>query len=124
MRVLAFFYGSYMDPDILRRFGADPPAPRKGHVDGWRLAFTPHANMVHETGGRVQGVLYALPHDELDRLYGPDGFVTTYRPVPVLAHGPDGPLPAMTFIEDAPEQDPEPEYVAAFRAIQQKMGVA
>lgn len=111
-----------MDPDVLRRFGANPTAPRRAHVDGWRLAFTPHANMVPDAEGRVEGVLYELTQTELDRLYGPDGYVTTYEPVEVVAHA-DAARQAGTFVERAPEQPPEAAYVDSLLAIMRRAGL-
>lgn len=116
--VLAFYYGSYMDPDVLRRFGANPGEPRRAKLDGWRLAYTPHANLL-PGAGTVEGIVYDLPLDELDRLYGPDGYVTTYRPVTVEVDGQS----MQTFVEDAPETTPDPNYVASLRAIMEKVGL-
>lgn len=118
--VLGFYYGSYMDPDVLRRFGADPQAPRRATLPGWRLAFSPHADMVRDPVGTVEGVVYDLPQDELDRLYGPNGFVTTYRPVPVvLADGQE----VISFIAGGVEAPPDPEYAAGLFAIMERVGL-
>lgn len=115
--VLVFTYGSYMDPDVLRRYGA--PSVETGQratVEGWRLAYTPHANMLPGEGS-VEGILYDLPHAELERLYGPDGYVTTYKPVAVVASD----QPALTFVEQAPESEPDAAYAASLRAIMEKV---
>lgn len=116
--VLAFYYGSYMDPDVLRKFGAHPGEPQRAALHGWRLAYTPHANLVPDDG-LVEGVVYDLPQAELDCLYGPGGYVTTYRPVDVEVDG----RPMQTFVEDAPEAKPDPEYLASLRALMDKVGL-
>lgn len=121
MKVPAFFYGSYMDPDVLRRFGAEPGTPERATLWGWRLAFTPHANIVQDKVTAVEGVVYGFSHDELDRLYGPDGYVTTYRPVPVTVEVGGEPRPAMTFVEDARPSRPDGNYVEAFITICRKV---
>lgn len=125
MRVATFCYGSYMDPEVLRRFGAHPDEPTPALLRGHRLAFTPHANVVPDPDGAVRGLVYHVSHDDLDRLYGPGGYVTTYRPVPVLVEaGAEGVgVPALAFVEEAPEQPPEAAYLEAFLAICRRMGL-
>lgn len=123
MKVATFCYGSYMDPDVLTRFGAHPDAPTPATLGGHRLAFTPHANVLPAPGETVHGFLYHVAHDDLDRLYGPNGYVTTYLPVPVLVETADGSVPALTFVEDAPERTPDGAYMEAFLAICRRMGL-
>lgn len=117
MSVPCFFYGSYMDPDILRKFGANPGQPVPTALPGWRLTFTPHANLVRDDGATAHGVRLELPQDELDKLYGPTGFVTTYIPIDVDTDA--GPM--TTFIEEAPEGAPEPGYLEALLDICRRM---
>ncbi len=123
MHVPVFTYGSYMDPDVLRRFGADPGAATRSTLPGWRLTFTPHANIVKDPEASVEGFLFSMPHAELDKLYGPQGFVTTYKPVPVIVHAEPGRAAALTFVEDAPEQAPDGNYLDSFLAICGRLGL-
>lgn len=123
MKVPAFFYGSYMDPDTLREFGAEPGTPVRASVAGWRLSFTPHANLVPDKDGAVEGFVFEFSHDQLDRLYGPEGFVTTYKPVPVIAAVGDSMQPALTFVEDAEPTSPDAAYLEAYLGICQKVGL-
>ncbi len=123
VRVLSFFYGSYMDPEVLGRFGAEASNPIPATVAGQRLAFSPHANLLPDDGATAHGFLFSLTHEELDKLYGPNGFVTTYRPVAVMAKTDDGVVPAMTFVENAPEATPDPAYLESFLAICTRLGL-
>lgn len=123
LAVAAFFYGSYMDPQVLKRFGATPTAPQPARLQGWRLTFTPHANLVPDPDGLVHGLLYELPHGELERLYGPSGFVTTYKPVPALVQTEAADVAALTFVERATEAAPEPEYLEALLEICARLGL-
>lgn len=123
MKVPVFCYGSYMDPQVLRRFGASPGTPTRAKVAGWRLSFTPHANLVKDPDGVVEGFVFTLPHAELDRLYGPKGYVTTYKPVPVLIHADAGRAAAITFVEEAKEQAPEGTYLESFLGICARLGL-
>jgi cation transport regulator ChaC len=118
---LGFYYGSYMDPDVLRRFGANPGEPKRAMLHGWRLVFTPHANLVRDEESTVHGVLYELPESELDTLYGPSGYVTTYEPVNVEVSMDGRTGAAVTHIEDAPEQPFDGSYVMALLGIMCKV---
>ncbi len=123
IRVPAFFYGSYMDPEILRRYGAHPGAGQRATLRGWRVGFTPHANLIASQPDQVSGMLYELPHAELDLLYGPKGFVTTYKPVPVLVEAEHGSGPALTYVEDAAERPPDPVYLENYIAVCRRVGL-
>lgn len=123
MKVATFCYGSYMDPDVLSRFGASPDTPTPARLGGHRLAFTPHANVLPAPGETVHGFLYHVAHEDLDRLYGPTGYVTTYLPVPVLVETAAGAVPALTFVEEAPESPPDAAYTQAFLSICHRMGL-
>lgn len=121
--VSCFFYGSYMDPDVLRKFGARPNDPVRASLPGWRLTFTPHANLVRSDSQTAEGVVYQLPHDQIEQLYGPDGYVTTYKPVPVLVEIGGRKAVAMTFVEMAKEGAPDGAYLESFLGICARMGL-
>jgi hypothetical protein len=88
------------------------------------LSFTPHANMVQGTPEDVvHGFVYDLSHGDLDKLYGPEGYVTTYKPVPVMATVGSAAVPTMTFVELAAQQAPEGAYLEAFVAICVRLGL-
>lgn len=121
MHVPVFTYGSYMDPDVLRRFGAEPGESSSAVLKDWRLTFSPHANIRPDGSQQVHGLVYRMHHAELDRLYGPDGYVTTYRPFPVAVVTPAGEVVALTFVEPAKEQAPDGAYLESFLAICKRM---
>ncbi len=118
-----FFYGSYMDPDVLAKYGATPGAITAAHLDDWELGFTPHANIHEAPGRRVHGFLVEVSEDDLARLYGPSGFVTDYEPVAVTAETLDGPVPTSTFVAPWTPQSPDPNYLASFLAICGRLGL-
>lgn len=123
MKVATFCYGSYMDPDVLRRFGATPGTATPARLPDHRLVFSPHANVRPEAGHDVHGFVFELPHAELDKLYGPNGYVTSYRPVPVVVHTDAGTRPALTFVEEAEPTAPDGGYLQAFLAICHRLGL-
>ena len=83
--VNAFFYGRFMDEAVLRSASVVPRAPRKAVVSGYRLLLGQRATMVPQFGAQVFGVVFAVTHAELDRLYTGPG-LEAYRPEGVLAH--------------------------------------
>lgn len=110
----AFFYGLFMDHDILRDAGAAPVHPRRAYLEGFALRIGRRATLVPSEGARAYGMLFALTHRELDRLYGAPG-LELYRPEAVLAQPLEGaPTPALCYnLRDAPRPDERnPEYAA------------
>lgn len=68
-----FFYGLYMDPDILLSKGVEPRNPRIGTVDGYSLRVGNLATLLRESGAKASGLVYSLTHDEIDLLYAKAG---------------------------------------------------
>ena len=116
-RVDGFFYGLYMDVDVLREAGVTPQNPRRAHVDGFALRIGRRATLLPSAGSRAYGMLYALTHAELERLYTAPG-LELYRPEAVLAVPAGGaPTPALCYnLRDAPTPDERnPEYAERLR---------
>ena len=103
-RIDAFFYGLFMDGDLLRKAGVEPTNPRRAYVDGFALRIGQRATLVPSAGGRAYGMLFALTHAELDRLYATPG-LEQYHPEAVLAQPLVGtPLPALCYnLREAPQ---------------------
>ena len=113
-RVDAFFYGLFMDPDILRENGVVPTNSRRAFVEDFALRIGQRATLVASAGTRAYGMLVALTHAELDRLYGAPG-LEHYRPEAVLARPLAGaPVPALCYnLREAPQpHERNPEYAA------------
>jgi hypothetical protein len=122
-RIDVFFYGLFMDVNVLRNSGVAPADPRHAHVDHFALRIGERATLVACRGARSYGMLMALTHSELDRLYGAPG-LDQYRPEAVLAATEPGEaVPAMCYNLLIPPRptDRNPEYVArlqrALRAL-------
>ena len=122
-RLEAFFYGLYMDLDVLREAGIVPIAPRQAFVDNFALRIGQRATLLPSAGTRVYGMLYALTHAELERLYTAPG-LEHYRPEAVLALPLGGtPTPALCYnLRVAPRpQERNPDYAERLRRALTKL---
>ena len=74
-----FFYGLYMDPEILQQKGVIPRKPRKAKVQDYELKIGNMATLLRSLGKEASGMVYALTHAEIDALYwggGLDAYVS------------------------------------------------
>ena len=124
-RVDVFFYGLFMDEDLLRAKGLEPEGAELAAVDGLTVRIGQRAALVPAAGGRVHGVVFSLTLSELDRLYA-EPSVQAYRPEAVLARLASGGLIAALCynLPQPPSPDERnPEYAAKLRAVAQKVGL-
>jgi hypothetical protein len=122
-RIDAFFYGLFMDVEVLQKAGVQPIRPRRAFVDEFALRIGQRATLIPSVGGRAYGMLFALTHAELDRLYSAPG-LEQYRPEAVLAQPLDGaPTPALCFNlrEAPPPHERNPEYAAQLQKVLGKL---
>jgi hypothetical protein len=113
-RIDAFFYGLFMDIDVLRENNVEPVNPRRAYVGDFTLRIGQRATLLPLVGARAYGMLFALTHSELERLYTAPG-LEQYRPEAVLARPLEGaPAPALCYnLREAPRPDERnPEYAA------------
>jgi hypothetical protein len=114
-KVWTFFYGSYMNPTVLREVALVPERFEVGRLDGYDIRIAPRANLVRSLEHSVYGVLAEASHAELARLYAhaKDVLGETYLPHPVLTQTMAGSWrPALCYIAPfmTPGQ-PDPAYV-------------
>jgi Gamma-glutamyl cyclotransferase, AIG2-like len=123
-RIDAFFYGLFMDVDVLRESGVAPLDPRRAYVDGFALRLGRRATLLPLAGARAYGMIFALTHAELERLYNAPG-LEQYRPEAVVAQPLEGaPAPALCYIlREAPQpHERNPEYAARLQRALSKLG--
>ena len=114
-KVSVFFYGSYMNPDVLGEAGFTPDHFQTATLSGFDIRIQPLANLVRTDGGCVYGLLTVATHAQLTRLYAHarDVLGGTYLPYPVVVETHDGHLtPALCYL--APSLEPAPpsnEYI-------------
>lgn len=121
-RIDVFFYGLFMDAEVLREKGAVPARGRQAYVDDFGLRIGRRATLVPSVGTRAYGMLFALTHAELDRLYDAPG-LEQYQPEAVLARSLDGTMaPALCYnLGQAPEER-NSEYAARLQRILRELG--
>jgi Gamma-glutamyl cyclotransferase, AIG2-like len=119
-RVDGFFYGLFMDTAVLGNSGVTPADPRTAYVDGFALRIGQRATLIPCEGARAYGMLFALTHSELERLYNAPG-LDQYRPEAVLARlvGGGGSAPALCYNLRVEPRDDErnPEYALRLQRV-------
>lgn len=68
-----FFYGLYMDPELLKAKGVQPRNPRRAVAKGYRLRIGNMATLLREADAEAHGIVYELTHDEVNALYWGEG---------------------------------------------------
>ena len=124
-RIDVFFYGLFMDEELLRQKGADPTNRRFAFVDDYVLVIGERATLVQREGERVYGVVFSLTQKEIDLLYS-EPSVRDYRAELVTVNLADGHsipgqcfnLPAVASVEK-----PNREYAAKLRALATRLGL-
>jgi Gamma-glutamyl cyclotransferase, AIG2-like len=124
-RVDVFFYGLFMDADLLRAKGAHPVNIRAACVPGFALRIGQRATLLRTPDARAYGTVMELTHSEIEQLYS-EASVRAYRPESVIAELTDGShVPALCFNLLVPP-DPEEansEYAAKLRDLGRRLGL-
>ena len=124
-RVDVFFYGLFMDAELLRMQGFDPREPRLARVDDMALRLGSRATLVPARGAVVHGMLMRLTHAEIDRPYA-EPSVAAYRAEPVVAASKDGgTVAALCFnLPEAPaDGTSNPAYAAKLVVVARRLGL-
>lgn len=119
-----FFYGLFMDPDVLRQAGVEGDNPRTARVQGKALRIGERATLVNDPEGEVHGIVMTLSEPDLEKLYREES-VAAYRPKPVTAHLADGgSVAASVYVLPEPDGAPaKADYVHKLQAVAAKMGL-
>ncbi len=130
-RIDAFFYGLFMDLEILEENQVEPVNPRQAYLEDFGLRIGRRATLVPAAGARAYGMVFELTHDHLDKLYSAPG-LTSYRPEAVLVQEYQGatqpaqpaPLPALCYnLGEAPGPDEaNAEYATRLRTVLSELG--
>ena len=112
-----------MDEEVLRAKGVTVTHLRPASVLGFQLRIGQRATMVPSESGRVFGLIAALSHAELERLYS-EPSLHDYRPEAVLVHLANGETLAalcFTLVEPPSADDLNPEYASKLRALARRL---
>jgi hypothetical protein len=124
-RLDVFFYGLFMDQQVLEGKGIQATEAQVAAVPGFKLRIGTRAALVPVEGKKVYGVLMKLSHADLAALYSEPG-VQAYRPEPVLAIAADGAhVAALCYnLPEPPGPDEHnAEYASKLRALAQRLGL-
>ena len=124
-RIEVFFYGLFMDVDLLRTKGVYPTNIRPASVPGFALRIGQRATLLRNPNGLAHGILMALTHAEIDQLYA-EPTLQAYRPEAVLCELNDGSrIPALCFnlIEPPRPEEANSEYAAKLRGLATRLGL-
>jgi len=115
-RVWVFFYGSYINIDVLKEAELVPGEWEVARAPGFDIEIAPRANLIRSERDTAWGINATATHAELARLYSEHAkglLGETYLPEAILTHTADGKLrPAMTYICPAMVPRPaDPDYV-------------
>ncbi len=113
-RIAAFFYGSFIRPEVMALAGFSPANVEVAKLNGFDITFDPHANVFRSEQHSICGVLVYPSHEELHKMYSRDG-VGVFLPEAVTIETKNGLLPAMCYMPPARTNKlPDREYVKKF----------
>jgi len=122
--VPVFFYGLFMDPEVLRQKGADPKGFRLASVEGYGLRIGERATLEPSEGEKVFGSVMSLSAKELELLYAEES-VADYVPVRLTAMDlENGRFEAVSYILPMEMlSGRNPEYAKALLTVAEKIGL-
>lgn len=72
-----FFYGLYMDEEILKNKGVEPRNRKVGVAQGYKLRIGNMATLLRVKNSEAYGLVYSLTQEEIEKLYAGSG-LTAY----------------------------------------------
>jgi hypothetical protein len=74
-----FFYGLFMDQDILIKSGIHPSNPRKGYLENYTLKIGNRASLLQCENEKAYGIIMTVDDQEITKLYAEES-VADYVP--------------------------------------------
>jgi hypothetical protein len=118
-----FFYGLFMDENLLHSKGVTHPNLRLASLTEYQLRIGSRATLVPAKSSQVLGLVASLTHNELDRLYS-EPSLQAYKPEAVLVHLSNADdLPALCFNLPEPPSTAEghAEYADKLRTLARRL---
>jgi len=124
--VWTFFYGTIMDPAVMKDFGVTVTEVCPAKLPGFDLVIRPRPNLARSDQAVVFGSLMAVTHDDLAFIYSglEKTFGIKYVPEAVLATTRNGfVLPALCYmVRQLPDAAPDPAFVKQLAQCVRSMG--
>jgi hypothetical protein len=126
-QVWVFFYGTIMNPAVMKDFGVTAGAVSPAKLAGFDLTIRPRPNLVRCERTAVFGSLMLVTHADLAMIYSnlEQHFGIKYRPEAVLATTLDGALrPALCYVAaDMADAPADPAFVNQLAQCARTMGL-
>jgi hypothetical protein len=119
-----FFYGLFMDENVLRAKGVEPRAARRAVVRDYQLKIGQRAMLVRQPSSQAYGMVYTLSESEIDSLYSEPG-LEMYHPEIVVVTFEDGSSSEVTMFnlsDDTDTGEPNLQYAARLRLLLNRLG--
>jgi hypothetical protein len=119
-----FFYGSFINQDVLRQYGVALESFEVAKLSGFDIVIEPLATLIPSDERCVYGIVAALTHADVRKLYSQD-WVSGYNPYAVLVTAAEGVLiPCLCYVAPRNEQPSAPaaDYVMKIFAPAEKYG--
>jgi Gamma-glutamyl cyclotransferase, AIG2-like len=125
-RVWVFFYGTIMDPVVMKQFGVIPTDVLPAKVYGFDITVRPRPTLVRSDRSTVFGSITSVTHQDLTTIYSglEKHFNVIYRPDAVLAVTSDGAMrPVVCYIaEKMTASAPDPKFLQLLAQCVRTMG--
>jgi hypothetical protein len=110
-----FFYGSFMDEQLLEGAGVVANDVRAGVLWGYEIQITSAATLVRSDRDSCYGIVCVIALNDLDTLYA-EPWLKEYRPIAVTVGTESGSVSALCYLSDATSDAtsnarPKQEYV-------------
>src|SRR2546426_11825201 len=118
-----FFYGSFMDTEVLRNLGVVPKKVETAELKNWSIIFSPLATIVRSEGDSVYGTIAELSQDQVRMLYTRDD-LKHYNPVDItVATKRSKGVSAQCYIsKPSTGQNPSEEYLRRVIQAAERLG--
>jgi hypothetical protein len=122
-KIDVFFYGLFMDDQLLLSKGVAPSNIRSASLSGFQLRIGKRATLVPAESARVYGIVMSLTQADIQQLYS-DPSVQAYRPEAVTIRLSDNTeLAALCFnlIEPPAADEHNAEYASRLRSLAERL---
>jgi len=118
-----FFYGSFMDSEVLRILGVVLKKVETAELKNWSITFSPMATLVRSEGDSVYGTIAELSQDQVRMLYTRDD-LKHYNPVDItVATKRSKGVSAQCYIsKPSTGQNPSEEYLRRVIQAAERLG--